>query len=46
MAKQYKVKESVLLVVSYPAEMKIIDWAVISMLEKAESKNPFYVSQS
>jgi hypothetical protein len=40
-AKQYKVKESVLLVVSYPAEIKIIDWTVISMLEKAESKNTF-----
>jgi hypothetical protein len=43
-AKQYRVKESVLLVVSYPAKIKTIDWAVISMSERAESKNTFQVS--
>ena len=44
-AKQYRVKESVLLVVSYPAKIKTIDWAVISMSERAESKNTFQVSR-
>ena len=33
-----------LLVVSYPAKIKTIDWAVISMSERAESKNTFQVS--
>ena len=40
-AKEYTVKESMLLVVSYPAKIKIIDWAVISISERAVIRTHF-----
>lgn len=44
MAKEYRAKESVLLVASYPAKIKITAWAVISASEKAGNKKAFRVT--
>ena len=43
MAREYGTKKTVLLVLSKSDNIKIIDWAVISMLDRSGSKKAFQV---